>query len=54
MKAKKILLIVSGEDKADALAKAVYGPVTPQLPASILQLHSDVTVVGDEEALSAL
>lgn len=54
MKAKKILLIVSGEDKADALAKAVYGPVTPQLPASILQLHSDVVVVADEAACSKM
>ena len=54
MKAKKILLIVSGEDKADALAKAVYGPVTPQLPASVLQLHSDVIVVADEAACSKM
>ena len=54
MKAKKILLIVSGEDKADALAKAVYGPVTPQLPASVLQLHSDVVVVADEAACSKM
>ena len=54
MKAKKILLIVSGEDKADALAKAVYGPVTPQLPASILQLHNDVVVVADEAACSKM
>ena len=54
MKAKKILLIVSGEDKADALAKAVHGPVTPSLPASILQLHSDVVVVADEAACSKM
>ena len=54
MKAKKILLIVSGEDKADALAKAVHGPVTPSLPASILQLHNDVVVVADEAACSKM
>ena len=54
MKAKKILLIVSGEDKADALAKAVHGPVTPSLPASILQLHSDVVVVADQAACSKM
>ena len=42
MKAKKILLIASGEDKADAVAKAFFGPVTPEVPASILQLHGDV------------
>lgn len=52
MKAKKILLIVSGADKADILKAALFGPVTPQVPASILQLHNDVVVVADEAALS--
>ena len=39
MRAKKILLVVSGEDKADIVAKAFFGPVTPEVPASILQFH---------------
>lgn len=52
MQAKKILLIVSGEDKAQILHDVVCGPVTPQVPASILQLHNDVTIVADEAALS--
>ena len=52
MCAKKILVVVSGADKAEALKAAVYGPVTPQLPASILQFHQDVTIVADEAALS--
>ncbi|MDF2943741.1 MAG: glucosamine-6-phosphate isomerase [Herbinix sp.] len=52
MLAKKILLVVSGEEKADILHKALTGPVTPTLPASILQLHPDLTVVADEAALS--
>lgn len=52
MSAKKILLIVSGEDKADILEKVICGPVTPQVPASILQMHPDVTIVADEAALS--
>ena len=52
MKAKKILLIASGEDKADAVAKAFFGPVTPEVPASILQLHGDVVVIADRAALS--
>ena len=52
MRAKKILLIVSGEEKSSILYKALYGPVTPQVPASILQLHNDVVVVADEAALS--
>lgn len=54
MKAKKILLAVSGRDKAKILQEACLGPITPRVPASILQLHPDVTVVGDAEALSSL
>jgi len=45
MQAKKVLLIANGEKKADILNKAFYGPVTPRVPASILQLHPDVTVI---------
>ena len=52
MQAKKILLIVSGENKAKALYEAICGPVTPKNQASILQLHNDVTIVADEAALS--
>ncbi|HIQ74537.1 MAG TPA: glucosamine-6-phosphate deaminase [Candidatus Cottocaccamicrobium excrementipullorum] len=52
MQAKKILLIASGEDKAQILHEALCGPVTPHVPASILQMHNDVTVVADEAALS--
>lgn len=52
MRAKKILIIASGEDKAEIVHKAFFGPVTPQVPASILQLHPDVTLVADEAALS--
>lgn len=54
MKAKKILVVVSGEDKADIVEKAFYGEVTPEVPASILQFHQDVTVVVDEAAASKL
>lgn len=54
MKAKKILLIVNGELKADAVAKAFFGPITPEVPASILQFHSDVVVIGDSAALSKI
>ena len=52
MHAKKILVIVSGEDKAEIVKKAFFGPVTPKVPASILQMHNDVTLVADEAALS--
>ena len=51
MSAKKILLLVSGADKAQALHDAIYGPITPSLPASVLQLHPDVTIIADEAAL---
>lgn len=53
MQAKKILILVSGSGKADIVAKAFWGPVTPEVPASILQLHPDVTLVADEEALAS-
>ena len=51
MSAKKILLLATGEGKAEALYNSLYGPITPQVPASILQLHSDVIVVADADAL---
>ena len=54
MAAKKILLVATGSAKADALYKSLYGPITPNVPASILQLHQDVTVVADEDALSLI
>lgn len=52
MAAKKILVVVSGADKAQTVRDAFFGPITPQVPASVLQLHSDVTVVADEAGLS--
>ncbi|MDA3731320.1 glucosamine-6-phosphate deaminase [Niameybacter massiliensis] len=51
MQAKKIILIASGNDKLDILRKALKGPIVPQVPASILQLHPNLTVIYccDEE-----
>lgn len=54
MMAKKILVVISGGDKADIVKEAFTGPITPQVPASILQLHPYVTLVGDRAALSKL
>ena len=54
MQAKKILVVVSGEDKAEIVKKAFFGPVIPGVPASILQMHNDVILVGDEAALSLI
>ncbi len=45
MQAKKILLIANGANKKEILEKAFFGPITPQIPASILQLHPDITVI---------
>ncbi len=52
MQAKKIVVIVSGESKKEIVKRAFTGPITPEVPASVLQLHNDVILVGDEAALS--
>ncbi len=52
--AKKILLVVSGAEKAGILRQVMCGPICPQVPGSILQLHPDVTVVADQEAAGEL
>lgn len=49
MAAKKILLLISGAAKKGIMEQAVFGPVTPQVPASILQFHGNVTVLCDFE-----
>ena len=54
MAARRVLLIASGADKADAVYNAFCGPITPFCPASILQLHNDMVLVGDKAALSKL
>ena len=54
MAARKIVMIVTGADKAEILAEAFFGPVVPSVPASILQLHPDVTVICDAAAASRL
>lgn len=50
--AKRILLLASGEAKARAIYDTVYGPITPRVPASILQLHPNAVIVADEAAFS--
>ncbi len=54
MKAKKIVLIATGEKKAEAVKNMLEGAVTPAVPASVLQNHNDVTVFLDEAAASLL
>ncbi|WP_368654400.1 glucosamine-6-phosphate deaminase [Ornithinibacillus sp. 4-3] len=52
MDAKEILFIVSGESKAEILAKVLEGKADPSIPATVLHLHDNVTVIADEAALS--
>jgi len=54
MAGRQIVLLATGEKKAEAIAKAVEGPITTEVPASLLQLHHNVTVVVDEAAGSQL
>lgn len=54
LKAKKILLMASGEGKAEILCRSMTGPVTPFVPASVLQLHRDVVILADEAAASLI
>lgn len=49
MQAKKVLLIANGKEKKEILESAFFGPITPRIPASILQLHPDITVIYSEE-----
>ncbi len=52
MQARRVVLVASGAGKAQAVRDAFTGPITPKVPASILQLHPDFTLIADEAALS--
>jgi len=54
MNSKKIILLANGLNKAEAIERAVKGKINPNIPASILQLHNDVTIIIDKEAASRL
>ncbi len=54
MQSKRILLVVNGISKADILYEALLGAITPKIPASILQLHPNLTVIADKDALSTI
>ena len=54
MGAKKLVLLASGENKAEVIKEAIKGSITPKIPASFLQLHPDVTFILDTEAASQL
>ena len=48
MQARKVLMVANGANKAEIIKKAFFGPVTPEVPASILQMHPDFILVGDD------
>ena len=54
MQARKVLMIVNGKNKAEIVRKAFFGPVVPEVPASVLQMHPDFILIGDEEAFSEI
>lgn len=54
MKAKRILIIATSEHKANAIKQLIDGNVTPQCPASVLQFHTDVTLMLDKGAASKI
>jgi glucosamine-6-phosphate deaminase len=54
MLARRVILLASGAAKAEAVRKTLCGSVTPKAPASILQLHQDVTIILDKEAAALL
>lgn len=54
MRAKRVLMVVNGKGKAEIVKEAFFGPITPKVPASILQLHNDFILIVDVEALSCL
>ena len=54
LQARRVVMVASGANKAQAIKDAFFGPVTPQVPASILQYHPDFVLVADEEALSLI
>lgn len=54
MNSKRIMLLASGKAKAEVIKQTILGKVTPQVPASILQFHKDVTIILDKEAAAEL
>ncbi|MCB6200874.1 glucosamine-6-phosphate deaminase [Extibacter muris] len=52
MSAEKILLLVCGSDKAEAMYQTICGPITPEVPATVLRLHKNVIMIADEAAMS--
>ncbi|KYD19558.1 Glucosamine-6-phosphate deaminase [Geobacillus stearothermophilus] len=54
LRSRRLVLLASGREKAEAMARLLEGVVTPDLPASALHLHPDVTIIADRQALSLI
>ena len=54
MDARCVVLVATGKDKAEAVYKTIKGPITPEVPASILQLHPCCVILADAEAASMM
>jgi glucosamine-6-phosphate deaminase len=54
LKAKKIIILISGKEKAEALKQLLSGKITTKNPSTMLNMHRDVTVIADEEALELI
>jgi glucosamine-6-phosphate deaminase len=54
MKAKKIVLLANGRKKSQAIERTIHGPVSTEVPATVLQLHNNVLLIIDEEAASQI
>jgi len=52
MRARKIILLANGKRKARVIERTINGPITTKVPASVLQLHNDVTIMIDQKAAS--
>ena len=52
MRARKIILLANGKRKARVIERTINSPITTKVPASVLQLHNDVTIMVDQEAAS--
>ena len=52
MRARKIILLANGKRKARVIERTINSPITTKVPASVLQLHNDVTIMVDQEASS--
>ena len=54
LKARKIIILISGKNKAEIVSKLFKNKISTQIPATMLHMHPDTTVILDKEAASML